>query len=497
MAILIKPKLFEVNFKSLSSLFMLIVCLVQMSMRPGEPPLIKGWLPYFGQIWNFQKAPLAFIKTLQKKHGDSFTVLFGGKYVTFILDPFQFQLVTKNPKQLSFKTYKDKLSRHIFSIKMLSGNQKLSHDLQLCYQHLQGKSLDVLIETMAQDITHVFESKLLKARNWDTVHLLTFCTSVMFEISFTTLHGKLLVADREKLFSELRDNYIKFDEKFIYLASGIPIELLGDTKSTRKKMINNFTKENLAKMQRQSKFFQMRQDILEQYYEPDDLEIGAHHLGVFWASLANSIPALFWAMYYLLWHPEAMAAVRDEIDRLLQSTGQKKESGFFINFTREQLDSLVYLESVVLETLRLCAFSSIIRSVEEDFALPVEYGQCLLRKGDLVAIFPPALHNDPEIFEDPQEFRYDRFVEDGKKKTTFFKRGKKLSHYIIPFGSGTSKCPGRYFAVYEIKHLLFALVTYFDLEIIDDKPVEQSHSRVLFGTHPPKSDVLFRYKVKS
>lgn len=57
-------------------------------------------------------------------------------------------------------------------------------------------------------------------------------------------------------------------------------------------------------------------------------------------------------MYYLLRHPEAMAALRDEIDHLLQSTGQKRGSGFSIHITREQLDSLVYLGNLFLYVMK-------------------------------------------------------------------------------------------------------------------------------------------------
>lgn len=46
--------------------------------RPGEPPLIKGWLPYLGITLKLQKDPLAFVKTLQRKYGDTFTVLLSG-----------------------------------------------------------------------------------------------------------------------------------------------------------------------------------------------------------------------------------------------------------------------------------------------------------------------------------------------------------------------------------------------------------------------------------
>ncbi|XP_027967928.1 25-hydroxycholesterol 7-alpha-hydroxylase [Eumetopias jubatus] len=480
-----------------AALLLLVLCLrAGRTRRPGEPPLIKGWLPYLGEALKLQKNPLGFMKTLQKQHGDTFTVLLGGKYITFILDPSQYQLVMKSPK-LSFRIFTNKLLRKVFSIEKLATNDDLNNDLHGCYHLLQGTSLDILTENMMQNLKQVFELQLLKTTNWDTAYLLTFCSSVIFEVTFTTIYGQSLPGNRKKFITELRDDFLKFDDKFPYLISDIPIELLGNVKSIRKKLIKRLTSEHLARTQGWSEVVQMRQDILEKYYTLEDFEIGAHHLGFLWASVTNTIPTTFWAMYYLLQHPEAMAVLRDEIDHFLQSTGQKKGSGFPIQLTREQLDSLVYLESTVLEVLRLCSFSSIMRFVQEDLTLQSETQDYCLRKGDLVAIFPPAIHYDPEIFEAPEEFRFDRFVEDGKKKTAFFKNGKKLKYYLLPFGFGASKCPGRFLAIVEVKQLLVVLLTYFDLEIIDAKPMEANYSRLLFGIQHPASDVLFRYKVRS
>uniref|UniRef100_A0A8C0E0M9 Cytochrome P450 family 7 subfamily B member 1 n=1 Tax=Balaenoptera musculus TaxID=9771 RepID=A0A8C0E0M9_BALMU len=428
------------------------------AQRPGEPPLINGWLPYFGEALKLQKDPLGFMTTLQKQYGDVFTLFLGGNYITFILDPFQYQSVVKNQK-LSFQMFTSKFLMRVFS------------------------HLDALMENTMQTLKQVFEPQFLKTTSWDTEYLLTFCSSVIFEVTFTTIHGNVLAGDRKTFITELRDDFFKFDSKFTHLASGVPIELLGNIKSIRTKLIKRLTTENLAKLQGWSEVVQMRQDILEKYYTPKDTEIGAHHLGLLWASVSNTVPTMFWTMYYLLRHPEAMAVLRDEIDHLLQST--------------EQLDSLVYLESTILEVLRLCSFSGIFRVVQEDLTLHLESQDCCLRKGDFVGIFPPVLHYDPEIFEAPEEFRFDRFTESGKKKTTFFKRGKKLKYYHMPFGFGVSKCPGRFLAIVEIKQLLVVFLTYFDLEIIDDKPLELNYNRFLFGIQYPDSDVLFRYKVKS
>lgn len=104
-----------------------------------------------------------------------------GKYITFILDPFQFQLVMKNHK-LSFRIFSNKITVKAFSIKKLVTNDDLNNELHVCYQCLRGKSLDVLMENMMQNLKQVFEPQLLKTTNWEMACLLTFCSSVIFEI---------------------------------------------------------------------------------------------------------------------------------------------------------------------------------------------------------------------------------------------------------------------------------------------------------------------------
>ncbi|GAB1287399.1 Cytochrome P450 7B1 [Apodemus speciosus] len=371
-------------------------------MRPHEPPLIKGWLPYLGMGLKFWKDPLTFLKTLQRQYGDTFTVLIGGKYITFVLDPFQYQYVMKNPKQLSFEKFSRRFSAKAFSVKKLLTDDDLNDDLHKGYLLLQGKPLDDLLETMIQEVKEIFESQLLKTTDWNTERIFAFCSSVVFEITFTTIYGKILAGNKKQIINELRNDFLNFDDIFPYLISDIPIQLLRNAESRQKKIIKCLTSEKLAQMQGWSEIVQNRQDMLTKYYRPEDLEIGAHNLGFLWASQANTIPAMFWAMYYILRHPEAMEALRDEIDSFLQSTGQKKGPGISIHFTREQLDSLVCLESAILEVLRLCSYSTVFREVQEDMDFSSESGSYSLRKGDFVTIFPAMIHNDPEVFEAPE-----------------------------------------------------------------------------------------------
>lgn len=69
----------------------------------------------------------------------------------------------------------------------------------------------------------------------------------------------------------------------------------------------------------------------------------------------------------------------------------------------------------------------------------------------------------------------------------------------MPFGSGVTKCPGRFFAVHEIKQFLALVLSYFNMELLDSAvkvpPLDQS--RAGLGILQPTYDVDFRYKLKT
>jgi len=61
-----------------------------------------------------------------------------------------------------------------------------------------------------------------------------------------------------------------------------------------------------------------------------------------------------------------------------------------------------FLDSVVQETSRISSGVFMVRYIKEDTQFTMPDGDThLMRKGDRVAIYPPAIHKDAEIFEDP------------------------------------------------------------------------------------------------
>ncbi|NXP55286.1 CP4V2 protein, partial [Heliornis fulica] len=152
--------------------------------------------------------------------------------------------------------------------------------------------------------------------------------------------------------------------------------------------------------------------------------------------------AMNWALYLLGRNPEAQKKVHRELDEVFGNTERP--------VTVDDLKKLRYLECVVKEALRI--FPSVpmfARTLRED---------CCIRgyqvpKGTNVLVITYALHRDPEIFPDPEEFRPERFFPENCK-------GRHPYAYV-PFSAGPRNCIGQRFAQMEEKTLLALILRRF------------------------------------
>lgn len=470
--------------------------------RRDEPPLIRGWIPFIGKAVEFGKDAHRFLEEHKRKYGDVFTVHIAGKYMTFIMDPLLYPSIIKHGRQLDFHEFTDRVAPLTFGYPPVLGSAfpGLWEQIRRSFQLLQGDHLAPLTESMMGNLMLVFRQDHLDgAGAWRTGGLYEFCSSVMFEASFLTIYGKAAGGGRHGGMERLRKEFNAFDDMFPFLIAQIPIWLLGRTRAIRQKLISYFLPQQVALWPNGSQFIRRRSELFEQHDKLRDVDKAAHHFAILWASVGNTLPATFWAAYFLLSQPKALQAVRQEILDVLQDGGVDFRPDRDVIFSKEQLDKLVYLESAINESLRLSSASMNIRVAQEDFHLRLDSDRAVaVRKGDVIALYPQTLHLDPEVYDQPQTFRFDRFVQDGREKTDFCKDGKKLRYYLMPFGSGSSMCPGRYFAVNEIKQFVCLLLLYFDLQLEDgqNRP-DLDPSRAGLGILLPSSDVRFRYRQRA
>jgi cytochrome P450 len=78
----------------------------------------------------------------------------------------------------------------------------------------------------------------------------------------------------------------------------------------------------------------------------------------------------------------------------------------------------------------------------------------------MVSYHQYCIMNDPKYWDDPQEFRPERFLEDGKYVT---------SKHLIPFGTGRRMCLGKNLAINDVFLIVVRLLqTTSDYEIALD-----------------------------
>ncbi|XP_067887980.1 cytochrome P450 7A1-like isoform X2 [Heterodontus francisci] len=386
--------------------------------QEGEPPVENGWIPYLGCAVEFGANPLKFLQTRQKKYGDAFTCKIAGNFITFITDPFSYSSVIRHGKNLNFQTIALKISRRVFGhVDFADAKYGISYEEihQIFNKTLQGFSLGPLTSSMIENLQFVMlqDKKSSDSSNWTTESLYAFSYRIMFEAGYLTLFGKNEKAMKQNNTEQVKaqhaavqsvmENFKVFDNLFPVLAGGFPLFFFKAAKQSRMALVQALLHKNLRQNDNKSLLIEERMKLLDRSPALDELSKGKTHVAMLWASQANTIPAAFWSVYYLVRFPAAMKAVKNEIENMLRATNQKPgDINNPIIFTREQLDSMTALGSLINEGLRLSSASIMLRVATENFVLTLDRGTKLaIRKGDQIGLCPQQLHLDPEIYEDP------------------------------------------------------------------------------------------------
>ncbi|MFD7027306.1 cytochrome P450 [Streptomyces sp. NPDC059917] len=196
-------------------------------------------------------------------------------------------------------------------------------------------------------------------------------------------------------------------------------------------------------------------DLLERMLTAVDPVTGAglpeenvrHQLATFLiAGHETTSGLLSFAVHALLTRPEVLRRARRTVDEVL--------GGRTPCF--EDLAGLGYLGQVLRETLRLHPTApAFALTPDEDTTL----GGYEVRAGESVLVNLPALHRDPQVWQDPEEFDPDRFAPE--------RMAQVPAYAWMPFGHGARACIGRPFALQEAVLVLAMVLQRFDLELAD------------------------------
>ena len=161
--------------------------------------------------------------------------------------------------------------------------------------------------------------------------------------------------------------------------------------------------------------------------------------------------ALTWTPYLLDRHPRYAAEVRAEVDQVL--AGRLPAAA--------DLSRLGACRRAVEEAMRLYPP---VWLISQRAAAPDVIDRYHVAPGTLVCVSPYALHRDPRYWDDPQEYRPERFAAAAA--------ADRPSHLYLPFGGGPRICIGQHLAMIEAVLVLAVLVQGLELALVPGFPVE-------------------------
>uniref|UniRef100_A0A2K5V781 Prostacyclin synthase n=1 Tax=Macaca fascicularis TaxID=9541 RepID=A0A2K5V781_MACFA len=474
--------------------------------RPGEPPLDLGSIPWLGYALDFGKDAASFLTRMKEKHGDIFTILVGGRYVTVLLDPHSYDAVVwESRTRLDFHAYAVFLMERIFDVQLphySPSDEKARMKLTLLHRELQA-----LTEAMYTNLHTVLLGDATEAGSgWHEMGLLDFSYSSLLRAGYLTLYGIEALPRTHQSQAQDRVHSADVFHTFRQLDRLLPKLARGSLSvgdkdhmcSVKSRLWKLLSPARLATRAHRSKWLESYLLHLEEMGVSEEMQARALVLQL-WATQGNMGPAAFWLLLFLLKNPEALAAVRGELESILWEAEQPVSQ--MTTLPQKVLDGTPVLDSVLSESLRLTAAPFITREVVVDLAMPMADGREFnLRRGDRLLLFPfLSPQRDPEIYTDPEVFKYNRFLNpDGSEKKDFYKDGKRLKNYNMPWGAGHNHCLGKSYAVNSIKQFVFLVLVHLDLELInaDVEIPEFDLSRYGFGLMQPEHDVPIRYRIR-
>jgi cytochrome P450 len=194
----------------------------------------------------------------------------------------------------------------------------------------------------------------------------------------------------------------------------------------------------------------------------DDHELRDEVVTLLIAGHETTANALTWLWYAVSGHPQVEQRLREELADVLGGRAPRAED----------LPRLAYTWMVIQESMRLYPpIWAIVRRVLRDDVI----GGYAISAGSRIVISPFAIHRKPELWDEPESFRPERFAPENS--------AARHPHAYLPFGDGPRVCIGQHLATLEALVITAVLAQEWRLRLVPGHPVEPDPGITLRAKH--------------
>ncbi len=423
-------------------------------------PSVGPWL-FFVSLLQMGRDPLDFIQTNREKYGDIFRINLPIGNLVVVTSPAYAQHVLQEKN----RNYQKSFAYDI--LKIFLGNGLLTSEgdfwrkqRRLAQPAFHRERLAEIVQTMSElagEMADEWKEIKKEGKPFDI-------TIQMNRITLDIVSKALFGADvRSDL--ELVRNAITVANEFAiarirYLTKRIPLWIPTKENKEFKKAAKALDDLLYSIIDNRIANPIERHDLLAMLMEAKDEDTGEgmshkqlrdESMTLFIAGHETSALALSWAWYMLATHPEVMAKLKEELKEVLNG----KLPGF------ADIPKLTYTRQIVDETLRMFPPAYIIgrRPIDTD-----ELAGNVINKNTNVLVAVYDIHHNPELWDEPEKFKPERFAPENAKKIP--------KYAYFPFGGGPRLCIGNNFALMEMQIVLATLAQRFDFTLVSPQKPE-------------------------
>ncbi|XP_076584600.1 cytochrome P450 3A40-like [Chaetodon auriga] len=205
-----------------------------------------------------------------------------------------------------------------------------------------------------------------------------------------------------------------------------------------------------------------------------DHEILSQSMFFIFAGYETTSSSLSFLAHNLATNPHVMKQLQEEID----STFPNKAPVEY-----EALMQMEYLDSVINESLRMYPIAPRLERVAKS---TVEINGIVIPKGMIVMVPTWPLHQDPNLWPEPEKFKPERFSKENK--------GTIDLNTYMPFGAGPRNCIGMRFALVSMKLVLVEILRRYSFSVCKETqvPLELDSPGIIYPKQPIKLKLVPR-----
>jgi cytochrome P450 len=444
-----------------------------MIATKNKIPIIKGLNP-FQLVKQLNENMLAFLREKPAIYGPTFQCKLIHRKLIFTSDPEWVKgILQTNQKDFGRGRAYDELKLALGNGLLVNEGESWMRQRRLAQPAFYKQRLNSLFDIMEVRGNQMVSD--LQAQSGNEISIIELFWSVTSDIVIQSLLG----GESSEENKSMQDAIQEIQE---YLVERIrspltkPMSFINGKHTRFKKQLKQFDDWVYRFIERQRLEGKDDNNLLAMLMDAKDEDSGEtmstkqlrdEMITIYVAGHETSTFALSWTLYLLTCHPEIYAKAKAEVKQIKDI----ENIGF------QGIYTLTYLNQILMESMRIYPPAFVFgRRVLQDTVID----DTLLKKDDNIVVNVYGLHNDPNIWPNPDEFNPERFTAEAIKS-----RDKNA---YIPFGGGPRMCIGNNFAIMEITMILAKLLYHFDLELVNKEPIETEPLITL----RPKQDIMMR-----